>query len=161
MAEPFSDDVAGHPNRTEKRLIFRHNAIPHNDFCTCHRSPVSPFAVSRFAPSPPPSLAAVRFRHNGSGRDRRSKLDLEQQANVDGPHGPIGFDHNGRPSLRSMRDPFRVANVNERPVREAKCERLKWRGPDNLSQVFGSHFCLLRRTGSAVEAPEIPLAPRA
>ena len=38
MAEPFSDDVAGHPNRTEKRLIFRHNAIPRNDFCT-----VSPF----------------------------------------------------------------------------------------------------------------------
>ena len=47
MAEPFSDDVAGHPNRTEKRLIFRHNAIPRNDFCTvikiapssssCHR----------------------------------------------------------------------------------------------------------------------------
>ena len=39
MAEPFSDDVAGHPNRTEKRLIFRHNAIPRNDFCT-----VSPFS---------------------------------------------------------------------------------------------------------------------
>ena len=29
----------------ENRLIFRHNAIPRNDFCT-----VSPFAVSPFAP---------------------------------------------------------------------------------------------------------------
>ena len=28
-----------HPNRTEKRLIFRHNAIPRNDLCT-----VSPFS---------------------------------------------------------------------------------------------------------------------
>ena len=30
MAEPFSDVVAGHPNRSEKRLVFRHK---------CHRSP--------------------------------------------------------------------------------------------------------------------------
>ena len=58
MAEPFSDVVAGHPNRTEKRLIFRHNAIPRNNFCT-----VSPF--TRWP------------RKSGSGFSRGDRTRLE------------------------------------------------------------------------------------
>ncbi len=57
MAEPFSDDVAGHPNRTEKRLIFRHNAIPRNDFCTV--SPFSYIMISLQFGTPSGSLPVV------------------------------------------------------------------------------------------------------
>ena len=64
MAEPFSDDVAGHPNRTEKRLIFRHNAIPRSDFCT-----VSPFApiVADLVTSVNPCCTDVRRQNQNPG----------------------------------------------------------------------------------------------